>query len=245
MTEKKSPKNEVWQHIFRLILPHRKKFLWVVTLGLLSTGASLVEPLIYRVAINDVAGLFVRQARENAQKDLGLDPDEDASIRSMIENETTDTLPPPKPETAARHAAAAKHKKRSVVRGPEPHTQGHVAAKISLPGARYPALGCRLALRDQPRRHPALAYRGEYEYAPILSDRTTFYTKYLRPRAQSPPQFLRETLQRSYRQADRSIRRSNGDRQRVLTTDPSRTDQPVGHRSDHVLAERRPYLRGA
>ena len=87
MATKKDLKKEVWKHLFRLILPHRKKFLWVVTLGLLSTGASLIEPLIYREAINDVAGLFVKQARENAQKDLGLDPAETDSIRALVEEE--------------------------------------------------------------------------------------------------------------------------------------------------------------
>ena len=53
-------KKTVWTNIFRLILPYRKKFGWVVFLGLLSTGVSLLEPLIYREAINDVAGLFVK-----------------------------------------------------------------------------------------------------------------------------------------------------------------------------------------
>jgi ATP-binding cassette subfamily B protein len=110
MAIKKDFKKEVWKHLFRLILPHRKKFLWVVTLGLLSTGASLVEPLIYREAINDVAGLFVRQARENAQKDLGLDPAETDSIHAMVEEE----------------APAAT---RTITHPPEPHTQGHVAAR--------------------------------------------------------------------------------------------------------------------
>jgi len=81
MAIEKKVKKDVWKNIFRLIVPHKKKFLWVVTLGLLSTGASLVEPLIYREAINDVAGLFVRQARENAQKDLGLDPDDEPFFR--------------------------------------------------------------------------------------------------------------------------------------------------------------------
>jgi SAM-dependent methyltransferase len=88
---KKTMKKTVWENIFRLIVPYRKKFLWVVTLGLLSTGASLVEPLIYRVAINDVAGLFVRQARLNAQKDLGLDPGEVDSVQSMIRSEVPDS----------------------------------------------------------------------------------------------------------------------------------------------------------
>ncbi|HWK06115.1 MAG TPA: ABC transporter ATP-binding protein [Puia sp.] len=88
MAIEKKVKKDVWKNIFRLIVPHKKKFLWVVTLGLLSTGASLVEPLIYREAINDVAGLFVRQARENAQKDLGLDPDDEESIQHMVQDET-------------------------------------------------------------------------------------------------------------------------------------------------------------
>jgi ABC-type multidrug transport system fused ATPase/permease subunit len=139
MATSKKIKKDVWKHIFRLILPHKKKFLWVVTLGLLSTGASLIEPLIYREAINDVAGLFVKQARENAQKDLGLDPDDEADIKSMIERETDMSEPAPavskdtvvaKGKTAAhsKHAnakkAAAKKKKAA-----EPHTQGHVAAR--------------------------------------------------------------------------------------------------------------------
>src|SRR5580700_863211 len=87
----KPTKKTVWTNIFRLILPYRKKFGWVVILGLLSTGVSLLEPLIYREAINDVAGLFVKQARENAQKDLGIDPEEEESIRSMIRNEVPDS----------------------------------------------------------------------------------------------------------------------------------------------------------
>jgi ABC-type multidrug transport system fused ATPase/permease subunit len=110
MSSEKSIKKDVWKNIFKLIIPYRRKFLWVVFLGLLSTGASLVEPLIYREAINDVAGLFVRQARENAQKDLGLDPGEEDSIHRMIEQETP----------AARQPAA---------HGPEQHQKGHVAGR--------------------------------------------------------------------------------------------------------------------
>ena len=108
-------KKTVWENIFRLILPYRNKFLWVVTLSLLSTGASLIEPLIYRTAINDVAGLFVRQARLNAQKDLGVDPGEADSIQSLIRSEV--------PDTAATVVV------RPAVKPPEPHALGHVAAR--------------------------------------------------------------------------------------------------------------------
>jgi ABC-type multidrug transport system fused ATPase/permease subunit len=110
----KTMKKTVWKNIFRLILPYRKKFLWVVTLGLLSTGASLVEPLIYREAINDVAGLFVRQARENAQKDLGLDPGETDSIQSMIRNEVPDSAAS-KPDSAASKHDSAGSKSNSII----------------------------------------------------------------------------------------------------------------------------------
>jgi len=39
--------------------PFQKRFLLIALLALLGTAADLTEPLIYRVAINDVAGLFV------------------------------------------------------------------------------------------------------------------------------------------------------------------------------------------
>lgn len=54
-------KKNLWNHIFQLVVPHKKRFIIVVLISLLGTGANLVEPLIYREAINDVAGLFVGQ----------------------------------------------------------------------------------------------------------------------------------------------------------------------------------------
>jgi ATP-binding cassette, subfamily B, bacterial len=139
MAISKKIKKDVWRNIFRLIIPHKKKFAWVVTLGLLSTGASLIEPLIYREAINDVAGLFVKQARENAQKDLGLDPGDASDLNTMIERETSTTETPPveskdtvaskrKTDLHGRHTKAAKEQVKKK-KAPEPHTQGHVAAR--------------------------------------------------------------------------------------------------------------------
>jgi ATP-binding cassette, subfamily B, bacterial len=66
-------KKTVWKNILQLILPYRKQFLWVVFLSLLGTGANLVEPLIYREAVNDVAGLFVKQAND-AAREKGAEP---------------------------------------------------------------------------------------------------------------------------------------------------------------------------
>ena len=41
--------------------PYKKRFLLIILLALFGTGAELAQPLIYRVAINDVAGLFVER----------------------------------------------------------------------------------------------------------------------------------------------------------------------------------------
>jgi ABC-type multidrug transport system fused ATPase/permease subunit len=65
-------KKNIWNSIIALILPFKKQFFWVVFLSLLGTGTSLIEPLIYREAINDVAGVFVGQARDSARKEVGL-----------------------------------------------------------------------------------------------------------------------------------------------------------------------------
>ena len=122
----------VWKNIFRLILPYRKKFLWVVTLGLLSTGVGLIEPLIYREAINDVAGLFVRQARENAQKDLGVDLEEEESIRNMIRSEVPDSASAAPDSANATHGAATAPgvtAATKTIAQPTPHSPGHVAAR--------------------------------------------------------------------------------------------------------------------
>jgi ATP-binding cassette, subfamily B, bacterial len=72
MTLPKTVKKGIWSNIISLILPFKKQFLWVVFLSLLGTGTSLIEPLIYREAINDVAGVFVNQAQDSARKEMGL-----------------------------------------------------------------------------------------------------------------------------------------------------------------------------
>ena len=46
---------------------NRRQFAWVAFLALLGTGAGLIEPMIYRVAINDISGLFVSQRGERSR----------------------------------------------------------------------------------------------------------------------------------------------------------------------------------
>ncbi|MBK9089662.1 MAG: ABC transporter ATP-binding protein [Holophagales bacterium] len=55
-----------WRFLVSLARPYRGRFLVIALLALLGTAADLVEPLIYRAAVNDVAGLFVGQAPETA-----------------------------------------------------------------------------------------------------------------------------------------------------------------------------------
>src|SRR5882724_3417939 len=57
-----------WRTLFRLARPFRARILIIILLAALSTAATLIEPLIYRVAVNDVAGLFVRKAQEETEQ---------------------------------------------------------------------------------------------------------------------------------------------------------------------------------
>ncbi|MBL0742713.1 ABC transporter ATP-binding protein [Chryseolinea lacunae] len=101
----KHTKRNAWSHLVQMVLPHRKQFIVIVCIGLLSTGANLVEPLIYREAINDVSGLFVRQAKEDVRAEAGS---------------TNQTTPPD--HIAQGHPKPARKVK-------EPHHAGHVAER--------------------------------------------------------------------------------------------------------------------
>ena len=68
-------KMSVWKNIFQLIIPQWRKFVFIVFIGLLATGANLVEPLIYREAINDVAGLFIQKAKDETRQQYQVDAD--------------------------------------------------------------------------------------------------------------------------------------------------------------------------
>jgi ABC-type multidrug transport system fused ATPase/permease subunit len=57
-----------WRTLFRLSRPFRARILIIILLATLSTTATLIEPLIYRVAVNDIAGLFVRKAQQETEQ---------------------------------------------------------------------------------------------------------------------------------------------------------------------------------
>ncbi len=56
-----APAAGVFRALLGLARPFWKRFLIIAALALLATGADLLQPLIYRTAINDVAGLFVER----------------------------------------------------------------------------------------------------------------------------------------------------------------------------------------
>jgi ABC-type multidrug transport system fused ATPase/permease subunit len=117
MLTQNTGRKAVWQQVFRLILPYRKKFFLVVILSLLGTGANLVEPLIYREAVNDVAGLFVRQsgeARDSAE--LAILSSSPLRQHARLSGDTARARKP-----AARRAAQKKIR--------EPHGKSHVAPR--------------------------------------------------------------------------------------------------------------------
>ena len=60
---------KVWQSIYRLVKPHKRRLIIIFFISLMATAVSLVEPLIYREAVNDVAGLFVQQAKDNTKNE--------------------------------------------------------------------------------------------------------------------------------------------------------------------------------
>src|ERR1017187_9436175 len=67
MSQRHSAENlGTWKVLLQLAQPYKRRFLLIALLALLGVGADLLQPLIYRTAINDVAGLFVDRVAEKA-----------------------------------------------------------------------------------------------------------------------------------------------------------------------------------
>lgn len=119
-------KKAVWNNILQLIIPYRKQFFWVVLLSLLGTGANLVEPLIYREAINDVAGLFVKQANDAALKEEGL-PVEDEVLPFPDQIRKTTLAQKDSQLRKKNHIEPIGKLRKKKIK--EPHSMGHVAPR--------------------------------------------------------------------------------------------------------------------
>jgi ATP-binding cassette, subfamily B, bacterial len=128
-------KNEIWKQLYRLIAPHRGRFVVAVSIALLSTGANLVEPLVYREAINDIAGLFVKEAHDAAKIQSGEESEEtpgplELFFRDKIEKKAfglkKDDLPEKGWPAETLRAVPLPVKKIHVKK---PHTNTHVAGR--------------------------------------------------------------------------------------------------------------------
>lgn len=101
-----------WRAVARLAAPYRFKLLTVALLAVLSTGADLIEPLIYRVAVNDIAGLFVQKAQQEAKTE-----------KDYTGESTSPAATPDRTRAETRGLSDRRRANR------EPHRRGHVAPR--------------------------------------------------------------------------------------------------------------------
>ena len=80
--------------LLQLARPFKKHFIVIALLALLGTAADLIQPLIYRVAINDVAGLFVRTPQPTAPERHGSS----VSTSASSAHKTAEPEDPEKPK---------------------------------------------------------------------------------------------------------------------------------------------------
>lgn len=107
MATDKSIKKNVWKSIAQLMLPYKKTFGVLIFISLLSTANNLVEPLVYREAVNDIAGTFVQQAKDDTKNE----------IEAAQQNTTAQKIKP-------KETGKERRKRKK-----EPHTTTHVAAR--------------------------------------------------------------------------------------------------------------------
>ena len=92
-----------WRILLQLALPYRRQFSIIALLALTATSLDLIEPLIYRAAVNDVAGLFVDRFNENqATDDLLEEPSLPATAASSAQEPTTSQASAPTTATTSR-----------------------------------------------------------------------------------------------------------------------------------------------
>jgi len=136
----KEDRKEVWRNIIRLIQPYKKGLLTVFIISLLSTGVTLIEPLIYREAVNDISGLFVQRARNDVKREMGVAPEtDDDPVTRFVEKEeakenSANVLIDTTKKGIANHAKEPIRKHRIK----EPHTKTHVAPRT--PGEAFHTL---------------------------------------------------------------------------------------------------------
>ena len=95
-----------WRAVAALALPYRRQFLVVAAFALLATASDLLAPLIYREAVNDIAGLFVGAAPTPGVGALleMVEPDDPGTLPETV---VADAAPAPEPAAAKGAAGGA------------------------------------------------------------------------------------------------------------------------------------------
>jgi ABC-type multidrug transport system fused ATPase/permease subunit len=101
----------------------------IIGLTALSTAASLVEPLIYRVAVNDVAGLFVGKAQQEAA-DLDVETALADTPQSVKAEFLTVAYQTRAYQTRERHELP-RHRPAPKIKHPERYSEPHRRGQVS------------------------------------------------------------------------------------------------------------------
>lgn len=131
-------KMTTWRMFLRFARPYRGQFVVVALLAFLGTAAELTEPLIYRIAVNDVAGVFVQRATEQPHEPNSPIPHAAVDLFSRVLPTSSRMLPvqqAPERNRAERAAEVGKsplksHSATKSHRGTqERHRRGRVAPR--------------------------------------------------------------------------------------------------------------------
>lgn len=117
-----------WRTLFQLALPYRRQFIFIALLALTATSLDLVEPLIYRAAINDVAGLFVDRFNDNPPTDAELleEPSLPATAAPVAPGLASSPSPAPTPATTPSPPRQVAESSRTAQPNPSPqHRLSH------------------------------------------------------------------------------------------------------------------------
>jgi ABC-type multidrug transport system fused ATPase/permease subunit len=131
--------------LVRTARPYKSRFVLIAVLALLGTAADLMEPLIYRIAINDVAGLFVNRgdrqqtaltsSSQRAHKAGTLAKEQESGKEKgpVANSETAPTALPSaeKPAAAAGEKTSASNKNEAAQKAAprQKHRRGYVAPR--------------------------------------------------------------------------------------------------------------------
>jgi ABC-type multidrug transport system fused ATPase/permease subunit len=106
-----------WRRLWTLSKPYRSRFVLVALFSAIAAAAQLVEPLVYRVAVNDVAGVFVGRAGADTEATVEpkVPPTHAAPSRSTVHR------PPHRTQARGHHRTAREARTTN--------TKGHVASR--------------------------------------------------------------------------------------------------------------------